>query len=83
MIPPILLRLRVGPRSLWLPLFLLWPFWFLVGILALPLAVVLLPFRRGRRWIKVGWAAYRTLCAARGLHLDVGRGATGFHLRVY
>jgi len=83
MIPPLLLRLRLGPRGLWLPLFLLWPVWLAGWLVALPCALVLLPFRRGRRWLRLGWAGWRALCAARGLRLEVGKGVAGFHLRVY
>jgi len=56
-LPPMILDLRVAspdrrPVHLWLPLFLLWPFALLLGVLALGVALVadVVLLLRGRRY---------------------------------
>jgi hypothetical protein len=56
-VPPMILNLRVvsphrRPVHLWLPLFLLWPFALVLGVLALLVAIVAdgVLFLRGRRY---------------------------------
>lgn len=82
MMPPVLVRFGLGRRRFWLPVILLWPF----GLLGLAVALLLLPvlvlFRRGRAWIRFGWASYRMLCSLRGLRVDVASPDQSVHINI-
>ena len=82
MIPPVLVRLHVGRLRLWLPVILLWPLWGLIFILGIVVAPLFLVFRRGRRWLRVGIAGCRMLCALRGLEVQVRHGQDGVRIKV-
>ena len=76
---PIFLRVKLCHKNwwmptLWLPLFLLWPFLFVlifviffVGLVA----VVILDTRSVRRFFSLFGGIYLTLCALRGTKVDV------------
>ncbi len=76
--PPSLIYLRIGRFGVWVPLILLWPFVFLLGLLlhvaSLVVALALLP-RRGAAWSKAMATVVPNLCwtlmLTRGFHVEV------------
>ncbi len=83
MLPPSTLSLRIGretgrPLRIWLPLFIVWPFVLLAGLLLAPLvlvaAVVLLPFGYGRALLCAGPCLWSAVCACRGLLVEIHDG---------
>ena len=78
MIPPILMRLKIGRFGLWIPVVLFWPLLVLLEMIAWPIAVVvglvMMPVK-GWKWSKavmmfVPWTN-GLMCAMRGLSLQV------------
>ena len=82
--PPSILHIRV-PRSgrrdlnLWLPVFLIWPFALLLGVLAIPLVVVTCVVcmcvgkaRLCRTILTAGPRFFALFCSLRGLSVRVG-----------
>ena len=86
--PPSLLDFRIkGVKRgfrLWLPLFLVWPPFLLIALAMFPLvlllALLMLPFGRGRTLLLIGPWFFRMFCALRGLVIDVKSGATQVYI---
>ena len=86
--PPSVLRVEWKDESrefhLWLPLFIAWPFLLLAGLVLAPLllalAIVLWWAGWGRPMLKFGPIFYATLCALRGLEIDVHKRNKHMHL---
>jgi len=82
-VPPSLLRIELPGKGrerrgfqLWLPLFLMWPLFFILALLALSVAVsvdaVLVVARaRFHGYTRLTIACMRTLCAIRGTRVHV------------
>jgi hypothetical protein len=80
-IPPCLMRLKIINAdhyiNLWLPLFLVW---IILGALALALSplvallvIILWPFGWGEFLLLLGPFVYNTVCALRGLSVDINK----------
>jgi hypothetical protein len=91
MLPPALLRMQISgshsswPR-LWLPLFVLWPlFWVLFAFASacVVLALWLSAQTSVARALEMCTQAYALLCAVRGTHVDVVGARSRILIRVY
>ena len=88
--PPSLLGIRIRSVKrrfgLWLPLFLVWPPFFLAALAMFPLvfllALLLWPFGRGRTLLLAGPWFFRMFCALRGLVIDVNSGTTRVYIAI-
>ena len=77
--PPLLLRIRFRSRNnkfrLWLPLFLVIPLVLAFVIVLSPVllvsVVILWPIGWGKRLLLIMGVAFKSLCALRGLEVDV------------
>lgn len=87
--PPLVLRLIIpgenGTLRLWLPLFLVYPFLAVLALILLPLvliaALILWPMGWSKTIILAGPYLLRTICALRGLEVDIKQ--QDKHLLVY
>jgi hypothetical protein len=78
------MRLRIADNGrkkirLWLPLFLLWPGLLVLAVVVAPLALLLALIASGprgaKRWAMACWYLYASICALRGLNVEVdGKG---------
>jgi len=92
-LPPMILNLRVASpqrRSvhLWLPLFLLWPFALLLGVLALGVALVadgvlLLRGRRFHHYTVLVARSFAALCETRGMVIRFSNEKTAVDMTVH
>ncbi|MEN6357464.1 MAG: hypothetical protein ABFD83_10310 [Armatimonadota bacterium] len=71
MIPPILLRLKIGKRRIVVPLFLLWPLAILLAPIAIIICITLAICNRQARYLTLLHKLYIMTCALRGLEIDV------------
>ena len=79
MCPPSILRVRIHNQrwhfGLWLPLFLVWPFVLVFGLVLWPILLVSTAVFWGKGWGKLvllgGPALLGLLCAMRGLNVEV------------
>ena len=86
--PPSVLRVEIKNKShdfsLWLPLFVIWPFLLLAALvlapLVLALAIVLWWTGWGRPMLYSGPMFFSVFCALRGLEIDVQKRDKRVHL---
>ena len=86
--PPALLRIRIRNEKrrfgLWLPLFLVWPFFVLAAMAMFPLvlllALLLWPKGWGRTLLLMGPWVFRMFCALRGVVIDVKSGTNQVYI---
>ncbi|MCH7842488.1 MAG: hypothetical protein IH963_09125 [Chloroflexi bacterium] len=86
--PPSILRVEIKNEShdfsLWLPLFVIWPFLLLAAVAMAPvvlaLAIVLWWTRWGRPMLYSGPMFFAVFCALRGLEIDVQQRNQRVHL---
>ena len=89
-VPPSLLRLRVADGqhrlSLWLPLFILWPFAALLALVLLPFvllfAAVFWHKGYGKTLLMSGPRIMSCICALRGLDIRTGQKQSGLIISV-
>ena len=84
MTPPMVMWIRFRWFGLWIPLFLLWPIVLALWLLFLPLVMIGMAVtgRISRFWkvIQLSFAAYETVCATRGLRVEVRNDRTTFQI---
>ena len=86
--PPSVLRIEIKNQShdfsLWLPLFVIWPFLLLAAIALAPvilaLAIIFWWTRWGRLMLYSGPIFFAVFCALRGLEIDVKQRNQRVHL---
>ena len=86
--PPSVLRVEIKNESrhfsLWLPLFVIWPFLLLAAVVLAPvvlaLAIVLWWTGWGRPMLYSGPIFFAVFCALRGLEIDVQKSNNHVHL---
>jgi hypothetical protein len=89
-VPSVWLRLRLADErhrlSLWLPLFILWPFAILFALVLLPFlllfAAVFWYSGYGKTLLQIGPRIMSCICALRGLNVDVGQGKERFLISI-
>ena len=89
-LPPYLLLIRIRNENrgfkLWLPLFLVWPFFILAALAISPLvfllSLLLWPSGWGRTVLMTGPWLFRMFCALRGLVIDVKSGTSRVYIVV-
>lgn len=89
-VPPSLIRFRLANEqhrfSLWLPLFLIWPFVIVFALVLLPFvlltAVVAWHKGYGKILLKSGPCIMSCLCALRGLDVHVGQKQNGLIITI-
>jgi hypothetical protein len=92
-VPPLVLDLRIAredgrPFHLWLPLFLLWPFAFVLAGLALAVAALMdaaaaATGGASRHATALVLGVFAALSASRGTELDIENAKTSVHLTVH
>ena len=86
MIPPMVMWFKVQWFGIWVPLFLLWPIILVFLAIMLPLIFIgmVIAGRVSRFWvvIRIVLAAYSTICAARGLGIDIHKEQTVFEIYI-
>ena len=84
MIPPMVMWLKIQWFGIWIPLFLLWPIVLVLLLLATPLVFIGMAITGNisRFWIaiRIVLAAYKTICATRGLRIDIHKNETTFEV---
>jgi len=85
-IPPMVMWFKVQWFGIWVPLFLLWPIILVFLAIMLPLIFIgmVIAGRVSRFWvvIRIVLAAYSTICAARGLRIDIHKEQTVFEIYI-
>jgi hypothetical protein len=88
--PPVWLRFRLADEryrlSLWLPLFIIWPFAIMFALVLLPFvllfAAVFWCSGYGKTLLQSGPRIMSCICALRGLNVDVGQGKERFLISI-
>ena len=84
MIPPMVMWFKIQWFGIWIPLFLLWPIVLVLLLLATPLVFIGMAITGNisRFWIaiRIVLAAYKTICATRGLRIDIHKNETTFEV---
>ena len=91
-IPPAILDLRIAPPDrrpihLWLPLFLLWPVFLILGVLSLVFTIIadvvlLLLGQRYHHYTVLLVRSFGVLCETRGMVIRVNDGSTAVDMTV-
>ena len=84
MIPPMVMWFKVQWFGIWIPLFLLWPIVIVLLLLVMPLVFIGMAITGNisRFWIaiRIVVAAYKTICATRGLRIDIDKEEMTFEI---
>ncbi len=84
MIPPMVMWLKIQWFGIWIPLFLLWPIVIVLLLLVMPLVFIGMAITGNisRFWIaiRIVLATYKTICATRGLRIDIHKNETTFEV---
>ena len=84
MIPPMVMWIRFHWFGVWIPLFLAWPIMLVLWVLLLPFVLLGMAVtgRAPRFWkvLRLTAATYETVCALRGLRVDVRSDRSTFQI---